>query len=26
VELDARGYIKVNSRLETSVAGIWALG
>src|SRR5207302_10977676 len=26
VELDARAYIKVNSRLETSVAGIWALG
>ena len=26
VELDARGYIKVNARLETSVAGIWALG
>ena len=26
MELDARGYIKVNSRLETSVAGIWALG
>jgi len=26
VELDAHGYIKVNSRLETSVAGIWALG
>jgi pyruvate/2-oxoglutarate dehydrogenase complex dihydrolipoamide dehydrogenase (E3) component len=26
VQLDARGYIKVNSRLETNVAGIWALG
>jgi len=26
VELDERGYIKVNSRLETNVAGIWALG
>jgi pyruvate/2-oxoglutarate dehydrogenase complex dihydrolipoamide dehydrogenase (E3) component len=26
VELDGRGYIKVNSRLETSVPGIWALG
>jgi pyruvate/2-oxoglutarate dehydrogenase complex dihydrolipoamide dehydrogenase (E3) component len=26
VELDGRGYIKVNSRLETGVAGIWALG
>jgi pyruvate/2-oxoglutarate dehydrogenase complex dihydrolipoamide dehydrogenase (E3) component len=26
VELDVHGYIKVNSRLETSVAGIWALG
>jgi pyruvate/2-oxoglutarate dehydrogenase complex dihydrolipoamide dehydrogenase (E3) component len=26
VELDAHGYVKVNSRLETSVAGIWALG
>jgi pyruvate/2-oxoglutarate dehydrogenase complex dihydrolipoamide dehydrogenase (E3) component len=26
VELDARGYIKVNARLETTVPGIWALG
>ena len=26
VELDALGYINVNSRLETGVAGIWALG
>ena len=26
VEVDAHGYIKVNSRLETNVAGIWALG
>jgi pyruvate/2-oxoglutarate dehydrogenase complex dihydrolipoamide dehydrogenase (E3) component len=26
VELDERDYIKVNSRLETNVAGIWALG
>jgi pyruvate/2-oxoglutarate dehydrogenase complex dihydrolipoamide dehydrogenase (E3) component len=26
VELDERGYIKVNDRLETNVAGIWALG
>jgi pyruvate/2-oxoglutarate dehydrogenase complex dihydrolipoamide dehydrogenase (E3) component len=26
VELDERGFIKVNSRLETNVAGIWALG
>jgi pyruvate/2-oxoglutarate dehydrogenase complex dihydrolipoamide dehydrogenase (E3) component len=26
VELDAHGYVKVNSRLETSVAGVWALG
>jgi pyruvate/2-oxoglutarate dehydrogenase complex dihydrolipoamide dehydrogenase (E3) component len=26
VEQDARGYIRVNSRLETSVGGIWALG
>jgi len=26
VETDAAGFIKVNSRLETSVAGIWALG
>jgi pyruvate/2-oxoglutarate dehydrogenase complex dihydrolipoamide dehydrogenase (E3) component len=26
VEIDARGYIKVNSRLETNVPGIWALG
>lgn len=26
VELDARGFIKVNERLETSVANVWALG
>jgi pyruvate/2-oxoglutarate dehydrogenase complex dihydrolipoamide dehydrogenase (E3) component len=26
VEIDSRGYIKVNGRLETSVPGIWALG
>jgi pyruvate/2-oxoglutarate dehydrogenase complex dihydrolipoamide dehydrogenase (E3) component len=26
VETDTRGFIKVNSRLETSVPGIWALG
>ena len=26
VELDARGYIKVNDRLETSTAGVWAMG
>jgi len=26
VELDEHGYIKVNSRLETNVRGIWALG
>jgi pyruvate/2-oxoglutarate dehydrogenase complex dihydrolipoamide dehydrogenase (E3) component len=26
VETDARGYIKVNGRMETSVPGIWAMG
>jgi pyruvate/2-oxoglutarate dehydrogenase complex dihydrolipoamide dehydrogenase (E3) component len=26
VELDAHGYIRVNERLETSAAGIWAIG
>jgi pyruvate/2-oxoglutarate dehydrogenase complex dihydrolipoamide dehydrogenase (E3) component len=26
VERDEHGYIRVNSRLETNVAGIWALG
>jgi len=26
VELDARGYIKVNERLETTAAGVWAMG
>jgi pyruvate/2-oxoglutarate dehydrogenase complex dihydrolipoamide dehydrogenase (E3) component len=26
VDVDARGYIVVNDRLETSAAGIWALG
>lgn len=26
VELDARGYIKVNERLETTARGVWALG
>jgi pyruvate/2-oxoglutarate dehydrogenase complex dihydrolipoamide dehydrogenase (E3) component len=26
VELDDRGYIKVNDRLETSAPGVWAIG
>jgi pyruvate/2-oxoglutarate dehydrogenase complex dihydrolipoamide dehydrogenase (E3) component len=26
VELDARGYVKVNGRLETTAPGVWALG
>ncbi len=26
VEIDSRGFVKVNSRLETNVPGIWALG
>jgi pyruvate/2-oxoglutarate dehydrogenase complex dihydrolipoamide dehydrogenase (E3) component len=26
VELDARGYIKVNDRLETSAPDVWAIG
>jgi len=26
VELDERGYIRVNERLETSAPGVWALG
>lgn len=26
VELDARGFIQVNERLETTAAGIWAIG
>ncbi|OLE87545.1 MAG: hypothetical protein AUG07_00755 [Acidobacteria bacterium 13_1_20CM_2_60_10] len=26
VERDTRGYIKVNSRLETNVPGVWVLG
>ncbi len=26
VQVDERGYIQVNNRLETNVAGIWALG
>jgi pyruvate/2-oxoglutarate dehydrogenase complex dihydrolipoamide dehydrogenase (E3) component len=26
VELDGRGYIRVNDRLETSGPGIWAMG
>ena len=26
VETDERGFVKVNDRLETNVAGIWALG
>ena len=26
VEVDARGYIRVTGRLETSVSGIWAMG
>jgi pyruvate/2-oxoglutarate dehydrogenase complex dihydrolipoamide dehydrogenase (E3) component len=26
VELDRRGYVKVNERLETSAPGVWAIG
>ena len=26
VELDGRGYIRVNERLETSATGVWAIG
>jgi pyruvate/2-oxoglutarate dehydrogenase complex dihydrolipoamide dehydrogenase (E3) component len=26
VELDSRGYVKVNERLETSAPGVWAMG
>ena len=26
MKLDGRGYIRVNDRLETTAAGIWALG
>jgi pyruvate/2-oxoglutarate dehydrogenase complex dihydrolipoamide dehydrogenase (E3) component len=26
VELDARGYIRVNERLETTAPGVWAIG
>jgi pyruvate/2-oxoglutarate dehydrogenase complex dihydrolipoamide dehydrogenase (E3) component len=26
VELDAQGYIRVNERLETTAAGVWAIG
>jgi pyruvate/2-oxoglutarate dehydrogenase complex dihydrolipoamide dehydrogenase (E3) component len=26
VELDARGYVKVNERLETTAPGVWAMG
>jgi pyruvate/2-oxoglutarate dehydrogenase complex dihydrolipoamide dehydrogenase (E3) component len=26
IELDSRGYIKVNERLETTAAGVWAMG
>ena len=26
VELDGRGYIRVNERLETSAPGVWAIG
>ena len=26
IELDARGYVKVNERLETTAAGVWAMG
>ena len=26
VELDSRGYVKVNERLETTASGVWAMG
>jgi pyruvate/2-oxoglutarate dehydrogenase complex dihydrolipoamide dehydrogenase (E3) component len=26
IELDLRGYVKVNERLETTAAGVWAMG
>jgi pyruvate/2-oxoglutarate dehydrogenase complex dihydrolipoamide dehydrogenase (E3) component len=26
IELDSRGYIKVNERLETTASGVWAMG
>lgn len=26
IELDARGFIRVNERLQTSAAGVWAIG
>jgi pyruvate/2-oxoglutarate dehydrogenase complex dihydrolipoamide dehydrogenase (E3) component len=26
IELDARGFIRVNERLETTAAGVWAIG
>jgi pyruvate/2-oxoglutarate dehydrogenase complex dihydrolipoamide dehydrogenase (E3) component len=26
VELDLRGYVKVNERLETTAPGVWAMG
>lgn len=26
IELDARGYVKVNERLETTAKGVWAMG
>jgi pyruvate/2-oxoglutarate dehydrogenase complex dihydrolipoamide dehydrogenase (E3) component len=26
VELDGRGYIRVNERLETTASGVWAIG
>jgi pyruvate/2-oxoglutarate dehydrogenase complex dihydrolipoamide dehydrogenase (E3) component len=26
IDLDARGYIKVNGRLETTASGVWAMG
>jgi pyruvate/2-oxoglutarate dehydrogenase complex dihydrolipoamide dehydrogenase (E3) component len=26
VELDPRGYVKVNERLETTAPGVWAMG
>ncbi len=26
IELDARGFVRVNERLETTVSGVWAIG